>query len=173
VNQVYQQNGYRATADGLEDLSRQALRSFVWADRDKKRNAYDPRLLRKFGTNAGLLLGHLVFWSGKGHDPDGWIYKRIDDLIHEVGLDSRHAVDKARAVLREEHVIEEDKRSRKKWVKREDAEGRVKREYVVAHPSPVLHFRVRWLVLIERLGVKVDTDTLLELSDDDDFEEII
>jgi hypothetical protein len=42
---------------------------------DDKGPAYLPRLVKEFGAQAGLFISQLLFWDGKGRDPDGWIYK--------------------------------------------------------------------------------------------------
>ena len=48
--------------------------------------AYLPVLSRVLGSvNAGLLLSQLLYWQGKGKDPD-WIYKTVEDIRNELGL---------------------------------------------------------------------------------------
>ena len=44
-----------------------------------------PSLGRAFGTVAGAFLGQLIFWSGKGADPD-WLYKSCDEIWEETGI---------------------------------------------------------------------------------------
>ena len=97
--------------------SRGHLRALVWSltEEDINRKAYDVRYLRLFGTSAGLLLSQLVYWSDKGHDPDGWIYKTKDKIIEEFGLDSRYEVDKARHRLEDRGVLEMERRPRHGW----------------------------------------------------------
>lgn len=48
-----------------------------------------PRLARLVGVNAAVLLNHLLFWSDKGRNPIGWIYKSADELLAETGLTYR------------------------------------------------------------------------------------
>jgi hypothetical protein len=138
----YTENGKSITE--YDQLSRGQLRSLVWplTEEDINRKAYDLRYLRLFGTSAGLLLSQLVYWSDKGHDPDGWIYKTKDEIIEEFGLDSRYQVDQARHRLEKEGVLETKRRPRYDW---RDGEWRVR------HPSPVLHYRVDLLALAKRL----------------------
>ena len=54
-------------------------------------------------------MSQLLFWDGKGHDPDGWIYKTEKEMERETGL-TRSAQRKARRVLVGKGVLEEDKR---------------------------------------------------------------
>jgi hypothetical protein len=137
----YTGNGNVTTRNN--QLSRGELRDLVWPERDQEnRKAYDLRYLRLFGTDAGLLLSQLVYWSDKGHDVDGWVYKTKDEIIEEFGLDSRYQVDQARHRLEEEGVLETERRPRRSW---RDGEWRV------VHPSPVLHYRVDFLALAKRL----------------------
>jgi len=135
--------GYGNVTTGHNLLSRGELRDLVWPERDQEnRKAYDLRYLRLFGTSAGLLLSQLVYWSDKGHDPEGWVYKTKDEIIEEFGLDSRYQVDQARHRLEEEGVLETERRPRHSW-----RDG----EWCVVHPSPVLHYRVDLLALAKRL----------------------
>jgi hypothetical protein len=138
----YTENSKSAT--DYDRLSRAQLRDLVWplTEEDINRRAYDVRYLHLFGTSAGLLLSQLVYWSDKGHDPDGWIYKTKDEIIDEFGLGSRYEVDQARHRLEEEGVLETERRPRHGW---RDGEWRVR------HPSPVLHYRVDLLALAKRL----------------------
>jgi hypothetical protein len=77
---------------------------------------FDARRIRKFGPAAGTFLSQLVYWTSKGHDPDGWIYKTQSEMEEENGL-SRRYQEKARRVLRKFDVLEEVKRGipRKLW----------------------------------------------------------
>lgn len=50
------------------------------------------------GVNATILFCQLLYWSDKGHDPAGWIYKTMLELEAETGL-SRREQDGARAKL--------------------------------------------------------------------------
>ncbi len=54
-------------------------------------------------------MSQLLFWDGKGHDPDGWIYKTEKEMERETGL-TRSSQRKARRVLVRKGVLEEDKR---------------------------------------------------------------
>lgn len=125
-----------------DGLDRDELRSMVWADtdtdEDRHRLAYDPRFCQMFGATAGLMLGQLVFWSDKGHDADGWVFKTKED-INAWGLGTREQIDGARHRLKGAGVLEEDKRPRRN----------PKGGYY--GPSPVLHYRVDLAALAELL----------------------
>ena len=152
----YTENGKSITE--YDRLSREQLRSLVWplTVEDINRKAYDLRYLHLFGTSAGLLLSQLVYWSDKGHDPDGWIYKTKDEIIEEFGLGSRYEVDQARHRLEDEGVLETERRPRHGW---RDGEWRVR------HPSPVLHYRVDLLALAKQLDDLVRSSKQSRVSD--------
>jgi hypothetical protein len=65
--------------------------------------------VRKFGPAAGIFLRQLVYWTGKEHDPEGWIYKTQSEMEVETGL-SRKQQEKARKILRSQGVINEQKK---------------------------------------------------------------
>ncbi len=71
--------------------------------------AYVPWLVREFGPHGGIFMSQLLFWDGKGHDPDGWIYKTEKEMERETGL-TRSFQRKARKVLVGKGVLEEDRR---------------------------------------------------------------
>lgn len=78
--------------------------------------AYIPGLVEKFGAHAGLFISQLLYWEGKGHNPDGWIYKSEKEMQEETGL-TRSAQRKARKVLVGKGVMEEELRGlpRRLW----------------------------------------------------------
>src|SRR5215207_1482202 len=90
----------------LTSEKRKELREILLEDRGP---AYIPWLVKEFGAQAGLFMSQLLFWDGKGHDPDGWIYKSEKEWECETGL-TRSAVRKARKILPKKGVLEEDKR---------------------------------------------------------------
>src|SRR5215204_6206055 len=67
------------------------------------------RRVEKFGPEGGIFARQLLFWEGKGHDAEGWIYKTQREWTAETGL-SRRQQDKARRVLAGKEVLEEDRR---------------------------------------------------------------
>jgi hypothetical protein len=67
------------------------------------------RCVEKFGPEGGIFARQLLFWEGKGHDAEGWIYKTQREWTAETGL-SRRQQDKARRVLAGKEVLEEDRR---------------------------------------------------------------
>jgi len=72
-------------------LERKRLRSALIQGEEGKEDffAFQARCIRKFGLPAGVFLRQLVFWDGKGQDPEGWIYKTRDELLEEIGLSQR------------------------------------------------------------------------------------
>src|SRR5215208_126462 len=77
---------------------------------------FQNRCVRKFGPAAGILLRQLVYWAGKEHDTEGWIYKTQSEMTDETGLSRRHQ-EGARKILRSQGVIKEEKRGtpRRLW----------------------------------------------------------
>ena len=90
----------------LTSEEREELREDLLVDRGP---AYVPWLVREFGPHGGLFMSQLLYWDGKGHDPDGWIYKTEKEMEQETGL-TRSSQRKARKVLVGKGVLEEDKR---------------------------------------------------------------
>ena len=123
---------------------REELRELVWPDEDleKNRKAYDLRYLRMFGTDAGIMLSQLVYLTGKGDDPDGWIYKTREEIFEEFGLDGRRALYAARDRLQTAGILETEKRPRMGW-----REG----EYRIVKPSPTTHYRIDLAILADLL----------------------
>ena len=70
---------------------------------------FDARCIRKFGPAAGTFLRQLIYWTGKEHDREGWIYKTQSEMEEETGLSRWHQV-KARKILCTSGVVEEVKR---------------------------------------------------------------
>ena len=58
------------------------------------------------GVEAGILTSQFFYWYGKGHDPDGWIYKTQAEIEEETGLTRRNQ-ETARKKLRDLGVLEE------------------------------------------------------------------
>lgn len=48
--------------------------------------AYYPTLSRVFGMQESVFLAQFVYWTGKEHSGDGWIYKSAEDIELETGL---------------------------------------------------------------------------------------
>jgi hypothetical protein len=71
--------------------------------------AYQPIIAKAFGSvQLAILWSQLYYWSDKGSDPDGWIYKTSDELYSETGL-KRRGQDSARKLGRELGIIKEKK----------------------------------------------------------------
>jgi hypothetical protein len=77
---------------------------------------FQTRCVRKFGSAAGIFLRQLVYWVGKGHDKEGWIYKTQSEMEKETGL-TRKQQEKARKILCSYGVLKEDARGlpRRLW----------------------------------------------------------
>jgi len=69
--------------------------------------AYHPDLARVGGgITSGVFLSQLLYWTGKGADADGWIFKKQTDWTKETAL-SRAEQETARRRLRERGLLEE------------------------------------------------------------------
>ncbi len=69
--------------------------------------AYYPSLNRiSGGVVPTILLCQLIYWSDKGLEPDGWIFKTREELFYETGL-SRREQERARLALRQRGFLKE------------------------------------------------------------------
>jgi len=68
--------------------------------------AFQIRCVRKFGPAAGLFLHQHVYWIGKEHDKNGWVYKTEAEMEKETGL-SRRSQRGARKILGSNGVLRE------------------------------------------------------------------
>lgn len=69
--------------------------------------AYYPSLaLALGGVKQAVLLCQIIYWTGKGSDPEGWIYKTAEELQEETGLSYEEQLG-ARKVLVRAGVLEE------------------------------------------------------------------
>jgi hypothetical protein len=128
----------------LTPEQREGWREFVRESGDKGDVlTVDMRFLREFGTDAGLLLSYLFFWTGKGETPGGWTYHTRQQLLDGTGIGTRYALENAREVLREAGVLQEERRVRKGV-----RDGRL----VCLGSSPTLHYRVNPVALAVRIG---------------------
>lgn len=60
------------------------------------------------GTKANVLLCQLVYWTGRGGDPNGWIWKGAEEIEEETGLTYREQT-RARLALRSKGLLAERK----------------------------------------------------------------
>jgi hypothetical protein len=118
--------------------------------------ALEARCIREFGLAAGVLARQLVYWEGKGYDPNGWTYKTKAELREEVGLSSA-MVDTAQRRLEDRGVLRTDRRPKRR------PDGRIK------HPSPVIHYQLDLLKLAQVLGIFDDGTTLNHESKPQEF----
>ena len=82
--------------------ARQAVKALCGA----KMAIFYPVFGRLFGINAALFLAQLLYWSDKGADPTGWIFKESREWERELCLTYKQQR-LARAVLKKAHVIED------------------------------------------------------------------
>lgn len=72
--------------------------------------AYHPILAKVFGSvTSALFLSQLGYWSDKGADPSGWIWKTEAEMTEETGL-SRSEQQTAREVLVWSGVLQEKRK---------------------------------------------------------------
>lgn len=67
--------------------------------------AYHRSLVKKYGLVAGVFLGQLLFWQGKGSKGQ-WVYKTQDEMKDETGL-TRSNQETARKKLLAKGILEE------------------------------------------------------------------
>lgn len=71
--------------------------------------AYQPIIAKAFGSvQLAILWSQLYYWSDKGDDKDGWIYKSREELYEETGL-KRRGQETARQLGKKLGIIEEKK----------------------------------------------------------------
>ncbi len=81
--------------------------SDLFGQRFGRPNVYYPELRHVTGSNnATIFMCKLLFWSDKGSDPDGWIYKTMEEMTVETGL-SRREQEGARKLLVERGLLYE------------------------------------------------------------------
>ena len=70
---------------------------------------YHPAIAKAVGSvNAGIFLSQLLYWTGKGNDPE-WIYKTQKEFEDETAL-SRREQEGARTILGKLGVLEEKRK---------------------------------------------------------------
>jgi hypothetical protein len=58
---------------------------------------------------AGIMLNQCIYWQLRTRHPEGWFYKTREEWSHEITL-SRGEQERARKMLRERNLLEEDRR---------------------------------------------------------------
>jgi len=72
--------------------------------------AYYSNIARWLGSvGDAIFLCQLLYWYGKGKDPDGWIYKTQKEFEEETAL-SRYEQEHARRKLKSLGILEEERR---------------------------------------------------------------
>lgn len=96
--------------------------------------AFHPAMARLLGgITEALLFQQLAYWSDKGSDPDGWIFKTQVELEDETAL-TRGQQERARATLRRLGILEEIKRG----------------------VPAKLYYRIAWAAVYEMMGITQD-----------------
>jgi len=102
--------------------------------------AYKPILARALGgVTVGLWVSQLIYWSDKGRDPDGWIYKTYIEWEAETAM-SRGELDGARKRAGMLGIVEEK----------------------LAQVPARLHYRINWERLEELLAAQVEQSSSQE-----------
>lgn len=82
--------GYTSEAEASTDKEkRETLREALIGHKAQRALAFQTAAVRRFGPAAGIFARQLLFWDGKGRDPEDWIYKSIDQFQEETGLSRR------------------------------------------------------------------------------------
>lgn len=63
----------------------------------------------RLSAEAIVLFSQLLYWTDHTKDPDGWVFKKREDWVEELGISER-CIESARAELRSVGLIEELKR---------------------------------------------------------------
>lgn len=108
INLAEKREEYRAKgeAKGITDERRWAIEQLrkSFSDEGYKGEQrwalnFQTAAVKRFGPAAGIFLRQLLFWADKGHNNEGWIYKRREEWHTETGLGIRD-LQRARRVLR-------------------------------------------------------------------------
>lgn len=65
-----------------------------------------PSLARLLGLKQAAFLCNFFYWTGKQHNPEGWIYKTVSEIESETGL-TRHEQQVALRDLKRSGIIED------------------------------------------------------------------
>jgi len=72
--------------------------------------AYHPDIAKALGSvKAGVFISQILYWTGKGENKEGWIYKTQNEMYKETAL-SRREQENARKIARKLGILEEKKR---------------------------------------------------------------
>ncbi|MBN3871542.1 MAG: hypothetical protein HWQ23_15055 [Nostoc sp. JL33] len=72
--------------------------------------AFYPDLIPLTGSpNAALFLCQLTYWTGKQHNPDGWIYKTQEEWGYETGLSEKEQRTARRSLVERGYVEEQER----------------------------------------------------------------
>lgn len=90
-------------------LERKEIRAFLIGHKAERALRFQTIAVRRLGPQAGIFARQLLFWDGRGVDPDGWTYKSINEFQDETGL-SRRQQGRARKVLGGKGLMDELKK---------------------------------------------------------------
>ena len=90
----------------LSEQERTELRTLLIGERASKALHFQNVAVRHLGPAAGIFCRQLLFWDGRGMDPNFWIYKSIGEWQQETGL-SRRQQARARKVLNGKGLMQE------------------------------------------------------------------
>lgn len=67
--------------------------------------SFDLGLAREIGIDAAIIYNELLFWSDKGNDIHGWVYKSYDEMLGKFPL-SEYQLRSSYKILKEHGIIE-------------------------------------------------------------------
>ena len=78
-------------------------------------SVYYPSLAKLFhSVNAAIFVAQLIYWTPRAHDPDGWVYKSVEEWTDETALSYREQRQVRKHLVRlrvlEEHYDRESHR---------------------------------------------------------------
>ena len=104
-----------------------------------------PRFFIDFmgSLDGALFLSQMLYWTGKGNNPDGWIYKTFNEWEEELTL-SKYKINKARQTL--------------------EGMGALETTIKKANGNPTVHYRLKRKELEEALVKFLNTRSLKNLT---------
>lgn len=77
--------------------------------------AFSPMISKAVGSiTTGLLLQQLLYWTGKGYDENGWIYKSVKEMDDETSLTERQQEGAIKKLIQFK-LIEVESREKGQW----------------------------------------------------------
>ena len=135
----------QAYHDELTKEEREAMRAELLGEHADNALNFQAEAIKRYGVAGGVMLRELLFWDGKGWDPNGWQYQTKREFEDKTGLSAK-SQDGGRERLEQAGVLEVERRPR------HNPDGRC------IHPSKVLHYRLDLPELLEQMSE--DSETL-------------